>query len=331
MKPRQLSSGKWFTQVQVNGVRRSFSAPTKAELKKKVTEYKATAVDAPSAPLGAVIDNYIDAKRNILSPTTIKRYELTRRNEFQRLMAVPVRDLTSDRLQSEINLMAVSKSPKTIRNDYGLIRAALSLFAPELRLNVTLPSKKKVVYNVPTTEEVYDMIDHASKHLKTAIMLAAFCGMRRGEIAALAAEDIKGNVIHVRSAAVIDDNNRQVIKTPKTYTSDRYIPMPDFVAKHLEGKDEICPLSVNSITHRFMELRDRLGYKCRFHDLRHYYATALHSIGIQDQYIMKFGGWKSDSILKDVYRGTLDDFERKSADKISAFFDDSANKMLTTP
>ena len=329
MKPRKLKSGTWFVQIQVKGTRRSFSAPTRAEVIRRATEYKLTAVDAPSAPLGVFIDRYIEAKRNVLSPTTIKRYELTRRSEFPRLMNVPVKELTSDRLQAEVNYMSIDHSPKTVRNAYGLIRATLSLFAPDLHFNVTLPQRKQVVYNVPTTEEVYSMINAAGDNLKTAIMLAAFCGLRRGEIAALSADDIRGNMIHVKAAAVLDSDNQTKIKTPKTYTSDRFIPVPDFVLDHIKGRDPVCPLSLNSITHRFAELRSRLGYSCRFHDLRHYYASALHAIGVQDQYIMKFGGWKSDAILKSVYRGTLDDFEIAAADKVTGYFDKNANEMLT--
>ncbi len=329
MKPRKLKSGTWFIQVQVNGTRRGFSAPSRAEVIRKATEYKLTASDTPSAPLGVLIDRYIDAKRNVLSPTTIRRYELTRRTEFQRLMNVNVRDLTSERVQIEINLLAAEKSPKSVRNAYGLVRAALSLFAPEIHLRVTLPQKKQVVYHVPTTEQVYTMIDKASDNLKTAIMLAAFCGLRRGEIAALTSKDIQGNVIHVKSSAVYDSERKQINKPPKTYTSDRYIPIPDFVLDHIKDRDPVCPLSLNSITHRFSELRDKLGYQCRFHDLRHYYASALHAIGVRDQYIMKFGGWQSDAILKSIYRGVLDDFEQNSADKINAYFNQSANKMLT--
>jgi len=330
MKPRKLPSGNYFIQIQVKGRRKGFSAPTRAEVIRKATEYKLTTVDAPSAPLGVVIDQYIEAKRNILSPTTIKRYELTRRTEFQRLMNTPVRDITSERLQAEVNILSATKSPKSVRNAYGLIRAALSLFAPELNIRVTLPPKKKLEYHTPTTEEVYSLINAASPNMKTAIMLAALCGMRRGEIVALTYDDIKGSVIHVHSAAVIGN----VVKSPKTYTSDRYIPIPQFVLNYILGnkKDKkVCPLSLNSISHRFTELRDKLGYNCRFHDLRHYYASACHAIGVPDQYIMKFGGWKSDAILKDIYRGTLDDFERNSADKITAYFDKNANEMLTTP
>lgn len=330
MKPRRLKSGNYFLQVQVNGVRRSFSAPTRAEVIRKATEYKLTAVDAPSAPLGALIDHYIDVKRNVLSPATITRYEQTRRLEFQRLMDVPVRELSTDRLQAEINIMAADHSPKTVRNAYGLITAALSMFAPELHFRVTLPKKKRITYNIPTDEQIYDMLSHASENLTTAIMLAAFCGLRRGEIAALRSEDIQGKTIHVRSTSVYDENRKQIDKAPKTFTSDRYVPAPDFVLEHIKGKKgKVCPIALNSITRRFQELRDKLGYNFRFHDLRHYYASSLHAIGIRDQYIMKFGGWKSDAVLKSVYRGTLDDFEKKSANKAKRHFQKSANKMLT--
>lgn len=330
MKPRRLKSGNYFLQVQVNGVRRSFSAPTRAEVMRKATEYKLTAVDAPSAPLGAFLDHYIDAKRNVLSPTTITNYEKIRRNNFQRLMIVPVRELTSERMQVEINIMAATKSPKTVRNAYGLITAALAMFAPEIHLRVTLPKKKQVAYNLPTTEQIYNMLNHASENLTTAIMLAAFCGLRRGEIAALTSDDVHDNVIHVKAAAVRGADGKMTIKSPKTYTSDRYIPIPEFVHDHIKDKrGRICPIALNSITRRFEELREKLGYTCRFHDLRHYYASSLHAIGVQDQYIMKFGGWKSDAVLKSVYRGTLDDFEKKSANKAKRHFQKSANKMLT--
>ena len=332
MKPRKLPSGNYFIQVQIKGKRRSFSAPTRAEVIRKATAYKLTALDAPTAPLGVILDHYIEAKQNVLSPTTITNYKKIRRLDFQRLMIVPVRELTSERMQVEINIMAATKSPKTVRNAYGLITAALAMYAPEIHLRVTLPKKKQVAYNLPTTEQIYTMLNHASENLTTAIMLAAFCGLRRGEIAALTSDDVHDNVIHVKAAAVRGADGKMTIKAPKTYTSDRYIPMPDFVYQHIKDKrGRVCPIALNSITRRFQELRDKLGYKCRFHDLRHYYASSLHAIGVQDQYIMKFGGWKSDAVLKSVYRGTLTDFERNSADKITAYFDKNANEMLTKP
>lgn len=329
MKPRKLPSGSWFIQVQSNGVRRSFTAKTKSEVLYAAQKYKLTSKDAPSATLGDLIDNYIAVKGNVLSPSTTARYKQIRRLDFQRLMNTPARELTAGRIQKEINLMAADHSAKSVRNAYGLITAALAMYAPELHFRVSLPQQQRLEYSVPTTEQVYKLIDAASPNLKTAIMLAAFCGLRRGEIAALTSKDIDGNLIRVRRAAVYDSERNIVEKNPKTYSSARTVAAPAFVIDYIKGIDgRICPLALNSITRRFVELRDRLDLNCRFHDLRHYYASALHAVGVKDQYIMKFGGWKSDNVLKAVYRDTLDDFEQAAASRAATYFEESANKML---
>lgn len=291
-------------------------------------QYAVTRSEAPSVPLGNLIDNYIESKRNVLSPSTVERYERIRKRHFHRLMTYPVDQLTSERVQKEINLMSAEYSPKTVRNAYGLITATLDLYAPEVKFKVTMPAKVKTEYHIPTTEDVNALISQASPNLKTAIMLAAFCGLRRGEIAALTDADIHDNVLHVSKSAVIDSNGQIVIKRPKTYHSDRYVTMPDIVRDHIQGKTgKICPIALSTITKDFDKLRDRLGLRCRFHDLRHYYASVLHSIGVPDQYIMESGGWKSDFMLKAVYRNTLDDFRAQNAAKINSFFSQSVNEM----
>ena len=43
-------------------------------------------------------------------------------------------------------------------------------------------------------------------------------------------------------------------------------------------------------------------------------------LNIPDQYIMKRGGWKSDKVLKKVYRGTIESEEKKFTDKINEHF-----------
>lgn len=328
MKIRKLPSGNYNTQIQVNGKRKSITASTRNDVRRLAMQYAVTRSDAPSAPLGLLVDNYIESKRNILSPSTVERYERIRKRHFHRLMTYPADQLTSERVQKEINLMSAEYSPKTVRNAYGLITATLDLYAPEVKFKVTMPAKVKTEYHIPTTEDVNALINQASKNLKTAIMLAAFCGLRRGEIAALTSDDITGDTIHVHQNAVYDSNGQIVIKRPKTYHSDRYVTMPDIVRDHIQGKTgKICPIALSTITKDFDKLRDRLGLRCRFHDLRHYYASVLHSIGVPDQYIMESGGWKSDFMLKAVYRNTLDDFRAQNAAKINQFFSQSVNEV----
>ena len=64
----------------------------------------------------------------------------------------------------------------------------------------------------------------------------------------------------------------------------------------------------------------------RMHDLRHYSASILHAIGIPDQYIMARGGWKTDNVMKRVYRDTLSDVEKRMNKKAVNYFEKLAAK-----
>jgi len=52
----------------------------------------------------------------------------------------------------------------------------------------------------------------------------------------------------------------------------------------------------------------------------------MHAIGVPDQYIMQRGGWGSDTVLKQVYRGTMDDYQQKFADMTNDYFNGLNNK-----
>lgn len=331
MKIRKLPSGSYTTQVQVGGVRKSFTSKSKTELKKKVAEYRLSASDAPCAPLGVLIDNYIDSRWNVLSPSTVERYERVRKHYFQRLMTVPAREITAERMQREINLMAVKYAPKTVRNGWGLLSSTFR--ANGMPMSVTLPKKKLAVYHLPIEAQVWIMIDQASENLKTAILLAAFCSLRRSEIVALHSDDIEGNMIHIHRAGVYGPGHKYIIKElPKVDASDRYIQAPDVVIDQIKDKDGlVCPIKPSAVTASFIRLRNKLGLTCRFHDLRHFYASLQHAIGIKDQYIQKSGGWKSDAMLKMIYRNTLEDVEKDVADKFNDHLKlkQSANEMQT--
>lgn len=157
-----------------------------------------------------------------------------------------------------------------------------------------------------------------------AVYLSAFGTLRRSEICALTGEDIEGNVIHVHSALVVDDSANWIEKTTKTASSDRYIPMPEFVINLLPKSGLVVSINPTIITKRFASILKKLEIPhFRFHDLRHYSASIMHAIGIPDQYIMQRGGWSSDNVLKAVYRNTMDDYTKKFSDQINNYFENA--------
>lgn len=325
MKIRRLPSGSYTTQVQINGVRKSITAKTEEEVLRLATEHAQTRCDASRATLGQLVDNYIASKANVLSPSTITGYRKIRRRHLPELMAMRADDITSETLQFAVNGLSADHSPKTVRNIIGLVITTLRAYLPEKHLVITFPAKRRPTYHVPNTDEVFKLISAADEPLKTAIMLAAFCGLRRSEIVPLQASDLNGNLLHIHAAAVYDSSGSTVLKQPKTYTSDRYVSVPDIVLRHIATMSgQLCPMGLSTMTRHFVALRESLGLSCRFHDLRHYFASFQHAIGVPDAYIMESGGWRSDGVLKTIYRNALDDERRKNTSKVNEFLN-SAN------
>ena len=88
-------------------------------------------------------EEYIESKRNVLSPTTIKGYKSTMKTISEKFQDINIHDITALDIQTEINKLATGHSPKTVRNYHGFISAVLGTFCPNLKIYTTLPQKIK--------------------------------------------------------------------------------------------------------------------------------------------------------------------------------------------
>lgn len=263
------------------------------------------------------LSSYIEIKSNVLSPSTVSTY-INATKHFKPIESIRLRDLNNRTVQKWVNDLSADFSPKTVSNTYGLLTAALYTFMPDKTLHVKLPQKQIYQGYVPTDTDIKCLIDYAASYdqnMLIAIYLAAFGTLRRSEICGLTADDVnwKTNTIHVHSAVVMNKDKIYVKKNKtKTRASDRYIEMPDFVIKILPKKGPLVPYDPRSVTKRFLHIMKVCDVpKFRFHDLRHYSASIMHALGIPDVYIMQRGGWSSDHTLKQIYRGSISDYERR--------------------
>lgn len=340
-KAKKRKSGKW--QCRVFDYRdstgkphyKAFTAETKREAERMAAEYK----DGPSLSdltVGEAVKGYIDSKKNVLSPSTHRSYSSIYRTHFESSKFGAIKLTSLDNISVQLFISDLDLSPKSVRNISGLLTASVQMYAPNKTFQITLPARKRPELHTPTTDEVNTLIASikGDRELYICVMLCAFGPMRRSEACAIRYDDIdnKTNTITVRRARVQDSSQKWVYKDmPKTDTSYRALIYPSKVVETIgRGFGYVITKSTpQALTQRLSHALKRAGLPdFRLHDLRHYSASILHAIGIPDQYIMARGGWKTDNVMKRVYRDTLSDVEKEMNQKAVDFFEHGIAKQI---
>lgn len=337
---KKLPSGSWRVQVYSHTDsagkkhKASFTAPTKKEAELQAAEWvsKRDRRKRSDLTVGEAIDGYIAAKEGVLSPSTIRGYVRMRRNNIALIEKIPLPKLTSEDLQLFVSDLSRTLGPKTVTNIYGLVSASVALYEPDITFRVTLPAKIKKKPVSPSDKDIRTLFEAASPTLKQCIALAAFGSCRRGEICALTYDDLEGNILHITKDVVQDKDNKWYLKDmPKNSDSIRDAYLPDEVVKLFrETPGKVVKLvkyaNPSSISKCFTKLRDKLGISIRFHDLRHYYASIGAVLGIPDNYLADFGGWRRGSgVMKEIYQNNITSMSELYARKMAGHFNDVIN------
>lgn len=329
-KAKKLPSGSWRVNLFVDTdpitkkrQYKSFTAPTKREAEYLAAEYKMGVQKrtVSEITLSEAMARYIESQ-NALSPSTLRAYAGMAKTAFTGISGQKLCDLTQEMIQREMSMYGRNHSPKSVRNAHGFLSAVLRMFAPEIHLTTTLPQKEKVETYIPTEEEFKRLLQVVEgTDIEPAVLLAAVGSLRRSEIAALTDEDILDNGVRVNKALVRGMNNEWHLKSTKTTSSTRIAPLPEQVVQKLR-QYKMGTLTPAMIDKHFRKAVEAAGLPpMRFHALRHYYASVLHAAGVPDKYIMQFGGWSTDSVLKNVYQHTMRDRTEKESERVTSVFD----------
>ena len=321
MKIEKLPSGSYRVRKQINGQKITKVFDHKPS-QKEITQSLAESIDdiAPRTSFYNCAQGYIKTRSNILSPSTIRGYnsfiETVIPDEFGKKK---ISDIDQIDIQVLINDYAVEHTPKSVRNLHGFISAVFKLYRPGMVLHTALPQKKPYEPYVPTSDEVKKVVEASEGTRYHIPFQLGVLGMRRGEICALTLEDIDGNIVKIDKTLVNDKENDWILKPcAKTEEGNREIFIPDKLRDEIkdagviyEGAPKVLLVSL----HRY---QDKLGIpRFRFHDLRHFYASYAHSMGMSDADIMKSGGWKSDYVMKNVYRHSMRDSLEQNQSRIA--------------
>ena len=344
-KIEQLPSGSFrarvFVGTDADGKKhyKSITGTSRKDVKLKIAEFETKKDEAKVSQdmtVASAIKNYIDVKSNIMSPSTVRGYNVILRNRLKKIMGIQISDLTLSDIQSAINEDAKRCSPKTIRNTNALLKSSIELVAPNFRYSVTLPQKIKKEIQIPTEAEVAKLFETAKGHkIETALYLAAMCGMRRSEICALMWKDVdlKKGTISINSASVPDKDNRTIRKGTKTTASTRTIKMFAPVVEHIASLERTSEFvqnytTPNSITDGFKHLLHRAGVQhYRFHDLRHYAASVMLMLNLPKKYISAYMGHETTHMLDTVYGHIMSDKKENMYAVVDDYFADFSSNM----
>ena len=319
---RKLPSGNYRCRVylgKVDGkdVYKSFTAPTKKEAELNAAKYLAEhdsskkSIPKKQITFYDALSSYILKRKAVLSPSTVRDYESLQRNiekKFPQFSNMKVCDITQDDVQTVVNDLSKKLSPKTVRNYHGIISA---IIGEEIVLKTAMPQKDPKKLYIPTDNDIQKLVSAIEdSEIEIPILLGAFGMMRRSEICALTLDDIdfKSNTIYVGKACVKGPDKKWHIKVTKNESSARYVHVPDFIIEKIKKRGYITKYKPGSVTDTFKEVLRKYNIPdFRFHDLRHYSASIRHALKIPDAYIMEEGGWKTDTVLKTVYRHAMKD------------------------
>lgn len=335
-KAKKLPSGNWRVNLFIskeNGKRqyKSFTAETAKEAEYMALEYsllKKEQSKPDNMTVGEAMDKYIEAKSNVLSPTTIKEYKRMRKNDFDKMINARLIDVTQEKIQIQINELSATHSPKYVRNSHCFLSAVLKMYHPFFKLNTTLPKKIKPNISIPAESEVAEILNYAKGTVMEApLYLAACCGLRRSEIVGLKWDcvNLKTNTIRIIRAKVRAEENKIVEKSTKSSAGIRTVRIYPFVAEILKSTkrngEYVTSLSGDAIYNRFNDILIKLEIKhYRFHDLRHYTVSVMLSLNIPKKYIAEHMGHETETMIDNVYGHIMSEKKNKVEDQLEEYF-----------
>lgn len=322
--PVREQARQWLAKVEADILNGVWKHPDQISAEKQVAIAKEA---ANSLTLNEWVDQWLAQMRAAVeagekSANTIRSYTNQMTHIRNVLGDKPIRSITVNDITSwyanlaQPNARGKVLSGKTRTNILAGVRSCFN-YALEQGVIETSPVRikganskkyqaKKPLRYVPTHAEVQAAVDAAHPVIGTCILIAAYAGLRYGEIAALTRENLiltgDNPRIRVRAGVQRDTDGTLPIGPGKSIAAIREIPIPTsvakqlrtYVAKHVKpdkdafvvfnpgtGTGILDNKALNEGRGRWHDARAKAGLPehFKFHDLRALYLTRLAQSG----------------------------------------------------
>lgn len=294
-----------------------------------------------------VVSRYMDdwfESRVHIRPTTRATQGLLIRNHVRPALGhrqiATIRHSDVRRLVTTMQARGLSSS--TIRATHALVYGSLEaaandrLIARNPATGVDLPRSEPKEMRILDHDGITALTDVVGERYSPTVLLAAYCGLRFGEVAGLRVEDLNllGRTVNI-SASLNELSGDLILGPPKTARSRRRLALPRFVVTHLAQYIEQCPPGRDGFLLtgpdggglRRSNFRKRVwlpavaatvGQPCTFHDLRHTHATLLIREGLHPKVIQSRMGHTSIRTTLDTYGHLFPGLDEAAADALDA-------------
>lgn len=354
---KKISNGKFQATVFIgrdaNGkqMKKKITRDTEKECKNAARELEQEVQDKryinlDNIRLSAWMDKWLELNENRLSPSTFVSYRMYADVHLKNLGALKLSQINEIHIKQYMNDKLKQLSPTTVRKHMFVLKEMLhdALKHKSPMTDISLPQQEKYKPKVPTKKE-FESIHAALKGTRDEILilLAAWCGLRRGEIFAMKWDDIDwvNQTIRIDEAMAISKNGF-IEKLPKSKNGLRTIAAPEYLIslldrhrkKQKEITERIFNIRPDHYSSYFAELiRKNELPKIRFHDLRHYHASWMYTQGVPDHYAAQRLG-HDIHVLKSIYQHLDMDIKNDIDNIIRGNFGeqkDKKGKISTSP
>lgn len=351
---------KWVsTDLNVDGNNKRKVEAKRIEV---LTEYQSKIIEGNDIFFADFMLQWLEIIKNTVTPTTFYGYKqiinyaiypyfINQRIKLYDLKPYHIQDFYNHKMEVD------GISANTIHHYHANIHKALDYAVKMERIasnpsdKVDLPKKQKHIANYYTKEELQTLLDKSNGHLlETVIRLAAWFGLRRGEIIGVrwSSIDLKRGILSV--TGTVKDRGAKGDKigelyfapTAKNSTSIRSFSLSDSMVEYFQKiksqqnehkainknynhkwDDFVCVhdngdlISLDYVSRAFPKLCKKCGLKpIKLHEMRHTNISLLLGAGATMKELQEWAGHSSYSTTANIYSHLLTKSKTKLTDMI---------------
>lgn len=345
---------RWIGQLTLpGGKKKTKKAKTQGEVKKWLLEQRRAVQENnyltdETYTVAKFLDRYFeDVAEHTLAPRTLLSYKNLRKHIDSPLGSLKLSELRADHLQkfyaAELDAGA---SPGTVQTIHQFIHTVLGyalkwgLVVRNVADMADAPPPNKTPATVLTAAQAKQLLELAREEgfkFYTLLLCAISLGMREGELLALDWDCVnwEKHTIRVEKQLQYLPTKGLIIKSPKTKSSYRTLPLPDVtyqaLQKHFVDSDKKglifhtsvgTPYSPRNILRYFHRLLKKMDLPIMpFHNLRHSCASFHLALGTNPRVVSELLGHSSSTITLNLYSHLLPGVGEEAAKKMSTIFD----------